>query len=1506
MPTTPAIEDVTTTETHNTTNTHTPSACSDLESEFSSITLDSSHPLYLHPSDNPGQILVATPLNGDNFNEWRRSMSLALSAKSKIGFLTGKFKIPDEQSPYFHHWQRCNDMIITWLLNAMIPEIRSSLVYINLAQDMWADLNVRFIHSNGPRLFELKKSLGELTQTSLSVSAYYTKFKMLWDDFTNVANVPKCTCLCSCEAKQQQEHHDEVLKVTQFLMGLNEHFTNIRGQILMMTPLPQLNHVLALLQQDERQRNLVNYAQPGIEAAALSVKTGNNNYSRFHKSDGNRVDQKKSDIKRNNVLCTHCNGTNHTRDRCYHLIGFPPRTNNTNSNRFTSKSANSQNNRTVAQITTPTSATSGQTDSGLNVPHNHVNNTDSNDSHVITQTQYNQLMSLLNQNQMSASSNNLPKSGTHYCSYMTSVCAINCHSPCDWIIDSGATDHITCTNHLLNNPTPCEIDVCLPNGNHTTVYLKGSITLTPEITLYDVLYIPSFQFNLLSVSKLTANSSCVVHFMSYVCLIQDHLQKATLGIGKLQGHLYKMVLPPSSSSNTVTSIICNSSSTVSPDVWHTRLGHPPIQVVRSVKGIEAHMSSHKITPCETCHLAKQSRLSFPISTSRADVAFSIIHCDLWGPYRHSTYSTCTGFLTIVDDCTRCTWTYLISSKTQVVTLLQKFFNYVQNQFKTQVQILRSDNGTEFFNEKVSSLLNLYGVIHHHSCVETPQQNGRAERKHRHLLSVARSLRFQASLPIHFWGDCLLTATYLINITPSAILGYISPYEALYHKAPLYSHLRSFGCLCYASTLSQRRDKFAPRAVRCVFVGYPHGQKGYTLLDLKTNQHFVSRDVKFYESTFPFSISQSIPTTHMFPPEGTFIDDISQPLPTSPGPTSIDSSDNSPPLHTPGQSSSSNEDYTPPPEPLVLPVQPPRPVRNRQVPAKFTDYVGVPKILSSTAKSVKYPLAQVDTCYKFFAKYQKFIANSNTIFEPTYYHQAITDPNWCKAMHTELATMEASNTWVLTNLPPGKKVVGCKWLYKIKYKADGSLDRYKARLVARGFTQTAGVDYFQTFAPVAKMTTVRLILSLAAIKDWHITQLDVNNAFLYGDLHEEVFMKIPPGVTVPADFKGTHPVCKLLRSIYGLKQSSREWFTKFSTLVLTYGFQQSKCDSSMFIHRTTDSFTVLLVYVDDIILTGSNITQISAVKQFLATKFKLKDLGHLNYFLGIEIARSKEGIYIHQRKYALNLITSAGLLAAKPSIIPMDSKQVFTTTMGTPMQDGGPYRRMIGQLIYLTITRPDITYPVHILSQFMSTPTTVHWNAALKLLRYIKNSPGQGLLLSASSPLELSVFSDADWGTCPMTRRSLSGYCVMLGKSLLSWKCKKQNTVARSSAEAEYRSMANAVCEATWLFNLLRELSIPIPTPLPLFCDNSSALQIAENPILHERTKHIALDCHLVRDNVKSGFICPTYLSTKIQPADLFTKSLASARLSSLLGKLGVCNLFHNSNLREDIEHDATD
>lgn len=768
------------------------------------------------------------------------------------------------------------------------------------------------------------------------------------------------------------------------------------------------------------------------------------------------------------------------------------------------------------------------------------------------------------------------------------------------------------------------------------------------------------------------------------------------------------------------------------------------------------------------------------------------------------------------------------------------------------------------------------------------------------------MRFHAHLPIKFWGDCLLTATYIINRLPNSILQFKTPYEQLLGHPPSYNHLKVLGCLCFASTPSHNRDKFSARAQKCIFIGYPFGKKAYKLYNLSTHQVIHSRDVSFYEHIFPFqtpSLTSISPSPSIFPNSNSIpcdIEDFS-----SSKSTNLPSSSISPSTHihrSPSTSSSSSP--SPPPCPNISS----RPIRHKSIPAKFKDYTDLPQHLQSSSNSAEvrytspYPICNYISYSNLSSSYKAFVSTIPVISVPNSYSQAVKSTHWCDAMTSELLALESNNTWSIQRLPVHKHPVGCKWIFRVKYNADGSLDKYKARLVAKGFTQTEGEDYFDTFAPVAKMTSVKVLLAVAAIKGWVLSQLDVSNAFLHGDLLEEVYMNLPQGYTLPPNLSlpGTGPiVCKLNKSLYGLKQAPRQWFAKLSNALLTYGFSQSSSDHSLFTLHTPDSITIILIYVDDMILTGSSEHSIAAIKKHLQALFPVKDLGPLKYFLGLEIARNSTGICLHQRKYCLDILSETGLTNAKPSNVPIVQHHKLSLSTSPEIQDASQYRRLVGKLIYLTITRPEISYAVHILSQFLANPKEDHWHAALKLVKYLKKAPGQGIFFSASSSLTLTAYCDSDWAACPLTRKSISGFCISLGQSLISWKCKKQTTISRSSAEAEYRSMANTCCELQWLLPLFKALAITIPLPIQLYCDNKSAIQIAANPVFHERTKHIEIDCHIVRNLLHQGVIKNAHLPTQIQPADLFTKALPAATLSSLMSKLSVVNLFSTLNLRGD-------
>ncbi|CAI9759851.1 unnamed protein product [Fraxinus pennsylvanica] len=509
----------------------------------------------------------------------------------------------------------------------------------------------------------------------------------------------------------------------------------------------------------------------------------------------------------------------------------------------------------------------------------------------------------------------------------------------------------------------------------------------------------------------------------------------------------------------------------------------------------------------------------------------------------------------------------------------------------------------------------------------------------------------------------------------------------------------------------------------------------------------------------------------------------------------------------------SESNQPSPEPAAQPESlndsyvPRRSERNKKTPTYLQDFICQQAALlthsqkfekekGTMASGTPFPLCATISYHKL-SKHHKVFASSILVHpEPKTYQEAAKIPEWCKAMKDEICALELNKTWTVIDLPSGKVPIGCRWVYKIKFNADGTIERHKATLVAKGYTQLEGVDYHETFSPVAKLVTVRTLIAVAAARGWYLHQFDVNNAFLHGNQEDEVYMEIPPRYSADQTSEPhnneTLKVCKLNKSLYGLKQASRQCYSKLSFFIIEQGFQQSKADYSLFTGSTGDSFTAILVYVDDIIIAGSNVKIINSLKDLLDAKFKIKDLGNLKYFLGIEVARSNKGIQICQRKYALDILSDSGTIGVTPAKIPFDQNAKLSKDEGEVFSDPASYRRLVGRLLYLTITRPDLSYSVHLLSRYMQAPRTTHMNAAHKIL--IKKAPGLGLFFSSTSDLQLKAYTDSDWGGCPDSRKSITSYCVFIRPSLISWKSKKQSIISRSSAEAEYRAMAATCCD----------------------------------------------------------------------------------------------------------------
>jgi histone deacetylase 1/2 len=391
--------------------------------------------------------------------------------------------------------------------------------------------------------------------------------------------------------------------------------------------------------------------------------------------------------------------------------------------------------------------------------------------------------------------------------------------------------------------------------------------------------------------------------------------------------------------------------------------------------------------------------------------------------------------------------------------------------------------------------------------------------------------------------------------------------------------------------------------------------------------------------------------------------------------------------------------------------------------------------------------------------------------------ALENPDWKHAMNDEYKALVENKTWHLVPYKKGINLIDCKWVYRIKRKADGTIDRYKARLVAKGFKQRYGIDYEDTFSPVVKAATIRLVLVVSVSKGWSLRQLDVKNAFLHGVLEEEVYMRQPPGYEDP---HAPYHVCKLDKSLYGLKQAPRAWFAKLSSKLQELDFSPSKADTSLFIYNKSGITIFVLVYVDDIIVTSSSTRAIYALLQDLRKAFALKDLGDLHYFLGIEVKKLRDGITLTQEKYAMDLLTRVGMKDSKIAPTPLSSSEKLSAMEGDPLgpDDSTRYRSIVGALQYLTLTRPDIAFSVNKVCPYLNSPTTIHWTAVKRILRYMKATVSLGLMFKKSFSTLVSAFSDVDWACCVDDRRSTGGFVVFFGPNLVFWSARKQATVSR--------------------------------------------------------------------------------------------------------------------------------
>lgn len=658
----------------------------------------------------------------------------------------------------------------------------------------------------------------------------------------------------------------------------------------------------------------------------------------------------------------------------------------------------------------------------------------------------------------------------------------------------------------------------------------------------------------------------------------------------------------------------------------------------------------------------------------------------------------------------------------------------------------------------------------------------------------------------------------------------TPTEAWSGRKPSVKHLRVFGSVCYAQIPKEKRQKLDETSVKCILVGYSNMSKGYRLYNLKTRSVITSRDVIFDENaSWNWEVNK-------VQKSGSVIDETQQ------APTVEDEGDGDEgaDFSSPNDSSSNSD------------------------PSSSTSS-------SSPAPRMKSLQDVYERC-------------NVCLIEPENFDEAMEQEAWRKAMQEEIDVIEKNKTWELVERPREKEIIGVKWVYKVKVNEDGSFQRNKARLVAKGYTQQPGIDYDETFSPVSRLDTIRMLIALAAQKGWLLYQLDIKSAFLNGELTNEIYVEQPQGFVIEG---AEDKVYRLKKALYGLKQASRAWYSQIDAYFIEHGFERSKSESTLYVKTQGTSTLIVALYVDDLLFCGDDEKMIHDFKIEMMKRYEMSDMGLLHHFLGMEIYQENDGVFICQRKYANNILKKFGMGDCNPTLIPLVVNEKMKKEDGEKKIDASIYRSMVGSLLYLCATRPDIMFASSMLSRFMNSPSQIHLGAAKRVLRYIKGTTNFGIKYVKGAQINLQGYCDSDWAGCLDDMKSTTGYSFSLGSSVFSWSSKKQESVAQSTAEAEYVAAAMATSQVYWLRKILGDIGMKQKEATELFCDNQSAIAMSKNPVFHNRTRHINIKYHFIREAIEEGEVQLTFCKSEDQVANNFTKALPKEKFFKFRELLGV-------------------
>ena len=1087
-----------------------------------------------------------------------------------------------------------------------------------------------------------------------------------------------------------------------------------------------------------------------------------------------------------------------------------------------------------------------------------------------------------------------------------------------WILDSGASEHFTPYRELYSTYEPLgnPAEVRTAKGKLKGIGI-GSIHLIVEghagaqvkVTLEKVLHVPGMDSNLLSSNAMLAKGLEVrMHPTKGTNIFKDgKLVAKTVAHGKLLR--LKTIDTDNAAEVDIKALKATGPKPSEPrvlalpyDVWHRRLAHLGPQNVKKLQGMATGIAIDTKTfptlddACVACIQGKQTRNLSDTPMEKRQEPGDLVHSDVCGWITPTSLGGNRYFLIFIDDATGMMYLYVMKTKTSEE--VRKCFLNFRNTFERdgrRVKSIRTDGGGEYQGQ-MGELCKEVGIRHEVTAPYTPEQNGVAERANRTICERIRSILADTGLPKALWGELACTVVYLKNRSPTRALDK-TPYEALYGKKPDLSHLVAVGTKAYVLTPKKKTKKMDLRSTEGIFVGY-EGTHQYRVWDPTTNQVHVSRDVEFVSEGRK-------PAPARIDGGKVLKESAAEPVESDMG---KDSSDEDEKDQDDDQDDGQDElgTITVEPEPESFVSAPTSPERSPAYPPSRGTTRGSRSPSSSepdvrtSGRTTKRPKKFNPTGYRGINQDNDsesdaeahmscaYIADTELWLDPASYEEAIKHPicgkEWELAIKEEYKSLMKNGAWELVELPPGKNIVTCKWVFKTKHDSNGDIVRFKARLVARGFSQAFGIDYFETYAPVAKLTTYRTIFALAALEQWEIHGMDVITAFLLGKLDEEIYMAQPEGFVAKGMKAGM--VCRLLRSIYGLKQASRVWNRRLHRFLIRIGFIQSKADPCLYVNHKRKIW--ITIWVDDLLIAGKDGNEIACIKKQLGDEFEMKDLGLIKHFLGMRITRENRSISIDQTGYIRAILERFGMEASKPVSTPLATGSRLVKAIDDDSNvDLKLYQGIIGSIMYAMLcTRVDLAFAIQQLSQFNSKPTNAHLQAAKRALRYLQRTQNVGLKYNAEITTPVQAYCDADYGAGE-DRKSISGYAFMLAGSAISWQAKKQTTVALSTVESEYHALAQAIKEAIWLQNLFKDLNMEKYAPRVINCDNQGAIALAKNPTHHARTKHVDIELHFIRDHVELGTIELKYCPTDDMIADIMTKALARDRHVRLMGLMGL-------------------